>query len=156
MTRLAATWERWYAVRSRTAHWWDDWPLPTINPDSISVLSVLVIGLVLAAMSVGMPLVAWIFLCVHLLLDGLDGAVARSVWPRRKHAAAAHGRAVDLIADRVSELILFLWPAFFAPWWYLALVNIPLAILKYRTPILPVLPLRQLFLIFFLFQLLAA
>lgn len=129
-------------------------PLPSINPDIVSVVSLLVAFLFVVAVSMQLWFVSWIFLVVHLFLDGLDGAIARKFQVRKTPSQQQHGAVVDIIVDRASEGILFIIPPFFLPWFPLFLVNVLLTMLTFQKRRALIFPLRFAFFIVFTIQLL--
>lgn len=139
----------WQEQRERLRAFFLSFPLPNVNPDVLSMSSVGMAILFVYALSRHDLLVAWIFLVVHLTLDGLDGAVAERFHVRKTKAQHRHGQIVDLTADRISEGIIFAWPPLFLFWFPLFLVNTVLACVQYRSQRALVLPLRQIFFIVF-------
>lgn len=144
----------WNRLRSDVNAWYATLPLPRINPDIISMLGVLVAFLFVVAVSAELPFVAWVFLLVHLFLDGLDGAVARAFQVRKTAAQRSHGQVVDMVFDRASEGILFVIPPFFLPWFPLFLLNILLTALTLQKQRAYILPLRLVFFVVFTIHLL--
>lgn len=113
----------WKAVRRGTDQIFAVLPLPRIHPDWISALSILTSVLVLLYLQRGMAWAAWGALLVTVLLDGMDGAVARRFHFRKNTAEARRGSLIDLIADRISEGVIFLAPGLFFPWFIFFLLN---------------------------------
>ena len=136
------------------AAWYATLPLPRVNPDVISLIGVLVAFFVVVAVSAELWFVAWIFLVVHLFLDGLDGAVARAFHVRKTQSERAHGQVIDMAFDRASEGILFVIPPFFLPWFPLFVLNVLLTLLTLRRQRAYILPLRLIFFVVFTIQLL--
>lgn len=122
-------------------------PLPKINPNALSFLSV-VFSLIFwfasknedKLWSTGIAIAC---LIIIIMLDWLDGLVAK-----KYKSASKFGWLVDVFADRLSEGILFL--SFIFPWFYLFVLNVVLSIISYRTKVHFILPLRIIFLIYFL------
>ncbi len=139
----------WQKIRHVTDTGFLALPLPKVNPDAVSLGSVVAAVAFIVALSLGLAWIAWGILLAHLLLDGADGAIAKRYRFRRSKADRRHGQSVDLVADRASEFLLFLWPAFVWPWLPLALLNIGLAFLSVRYQRALVLPIRQAFVIVF-------
>jgi phosphatidylglycerophosphate synthase len=144
----------WRRLRGASERLFDSYPLPNINPDLISTIGLCIAFLFVVAVSEGMTFVAWIFVLFHLLLDGLDGAIARRYRIRKTHAAKRHGQFVDIVFDRAAEGILFILPPFFIPWFPLFLLNIVLAILTIRWQRALILPLRHAFFVVYTISLL--
>lgn len=154
MSIASTRWSVWQRIRDPFEAWFAALPLPRINPDLLSLASLLLAALFVMAVWVGVPFVAWIFLAVHLLLDGLDGAVARRYRFRRTKREQLHGQLVDFAADRGSEFIMFFLPTFFVPWFPLFVVNVALTIVSVAKQRALAMPLRQLFFIVYSVQLL--
>ncbi|MFH1171686.1 MAG: CDP-alcohol phosphatidyltransferase family protein [bacterium] len=144
----------WNRLRARVDRWYASFPLPRINPDLVSLVAIFVAFLFVVAVSIQLLFVAWIFLVIHLFLDGLDGAIARKYLYRKTRIQQQHGQLVDIIADRASEGVLFVIPPFFLPWFPLFLLNTVLAIVAVRQQRMLIVPLRLLFFIVFTIQLL--
>lgn len=144
----------WNRLRLGVEAWYASFPLPRINPDVVSLSAILVSFLFVVAVSNELSFVAWLFLCVLLFLDGLDGAIARKYGIRKTAADKRHGQLVDVVADRASEGILFVIPPFFLPWFPLFLVNIILTVITLRTQRAFILPLRLAFFVVFTISLL--
>ena len=109
--------------------------IPTVNPDYVSLLSVV--------LSIVFVLLNNIFLLFLILfLDYLDGVFARRLNKKDEH--------IDLACDRISELIIFTVYYEFLPF---VVVNIWLSVLKLSKNInLPIiLPLRHMLLIKMIF-----
>ncbi|MBI4415103.1 MAG: CDP-alcohol phosphatidyltransferase family protein [Candidatus Kerfeldbacteria bacterium] len=154
MSIASTRWSVWQRLRTPFEAWFAALPLPRINPDLLSLASLSLALLFAMAVWVGVPFVAWVFLAVHLLLDGIDGAVARRYRFRRSKRDRLHGQLVDFAADRGSEFLLFLLPAFFVPWFALFVVNVALTIISVAKQRALALPLRQAFFIVYSIQLL--
>jgi len=117
-------------------------PLPRVNPDVLSGLSIitsLVFTLALRYSSVA----ALVLIIVTLLLDWFDGLIAQ-----KHNLFSEEGYIVDLASDRLSEGIMFI--PFFFPWFYLFLVNAILTVFSFTKKKHVILPLRQAFLVVFL------
>lgn len=139
----------WRRLRSLVNAWYQTLPLPDINPDYVSFASLVVAFLFVVAVGQNLQLVAWIFLVVHLFLDGLDGAIAKRYQSRRTRVQQEHGVLADVVVDRAAEGILFVIPPFFWPWFPLFLLNSILAVLTIRRQQALILPLRIAFFIVF-------
>jgi len=117
-------------------------PLPRINPNIISGLSILTsltfILVVKHSSALGCAL-----LVMTLFLDWLDGLVAR-----RYNLSSEEGYMVDVTSDRLSEGIIFI--PFFVPWFYLFALNNILTIYSFTRKRHVVLPLRHIFLVYFI------
>jgi len=117
-----------------------------LSPNLISWLSVLTSIIVYFSFSIGLNLPGIVLLFSILVLDSLDGLVARS-----KHMDSEHGQLVDVACDRMSELIIFSSePVIFSRfnlWIFLVVVNVYLAILHLKNSRVFILPLRHIFLL---------
>lgn len=117
-------------------------PLPNINPDIVSILSVFT--MVIAFMY---PTDWWIFLFVFIsmILDWFDGVIAR-----KYNRASRRGYWVDMICDRAGEGII----AIYSPllWLPLFILNLLLILINHKTRVHFVLPIRVTFLIFLIFK----
>ncbi|MBD3261665.1 MAG: hypothetical protein GF334_08310 [Candidatus Altiarchaeales archaeon] len=116
-------------------------PWPAINPNYVSGLSILTsIFFVAANRQPPLPL---FFLSLTLIFDLLDGVIAR------KHRLQSHeGHMVDVASDRISEAIIF--SAYLTPWYYLFSLNVLLSIYSHQKNKHIILPLRQVFFVFYL------
>lgn len=116
-------------------------PWPNINPTLVTFLSVVLsVGFLLCYLY---AYYGWatLFLIVSLLLDWIDGTIAR-----KYGRSSRRGWVIDTVADRLSEaLILF---PFLNPWYALWLVNCALSIYSYRRNRSVILPIRLGFLIY--------
>lgn len=124
-------------------------PLPKINPDLFSFLSVIFSLFFLIIWRSSFPQkipIALTCLIIALMLDWLDGLIAR-----KQKIASKRGWLVDAICDRLSEGLIFL--PFFFPWFYLFLWNALFLIISYLTKKQILLPLRQFFLIYLIIKL---
>lgn len=118
-------------------------PLPNVDPNIISVLSVLFIIIALIFHDHIWWLFTWVLL--SLIFDWLDGVIAR------KHKRATKkGYLIDVYCDRLSEGLLFI--VFFNPWFYFFIVNLFLTVYSWKTKIHFVLALRLFFLIAIIMQ----
>lgn len=135
----------WQPLRTPLERWFEQLPLPNINPDLVSVGSVVLAFAFVVAVSQQMYGVSVVFLLLHLFLDGADGAIARRFRLRKTRIARQHGTLMDVFADRLSEAVIFLWPGFFWPWFPLFVLNVALSILSIRFRKSLVLPVRAVF-----------
>ena len=117
-------------------------PLPDINPNILSGLSVVLS--MLFVLFLGYPQAAASFLGGVLVLDWLDGLLAR-----KHNRVTEEGYLADVASDRFSEAIVFL--PFFFPWFYLFCINCMLALLSVKRRKHIILPLRHIFLVFYAF-----
>ena len=117
-------------------------PLPDVNPNALSGLSI-VLSL-LFVLTLGQPFIALALLACILLLDWLDGMVAR-----KYKKTSGEGYLVDVASDRLSEAVVFL--PFFFPWFFLFSLNCVLALLAVKREKHIILPLRHVFLVFYAF-----
>lgn len=118
-------------------------PLPKINPTLVSIASVVAVALIY--INPGSRWLVFSFIFLSIILDWLDGLIAR-----RYGLDSRQGYQIDGICDRASELVLS--SVFFFPWFYLALVNIFLMYISWRTDIHFVISLRLFFLLFIICQ----
>lgn len=135
---------RWIReLRKTTDEWLIKQPLPKVSPHMISgfsVLSSIVFVLVLKS-----PVAALIAGLLTLALDWLDGLVAKKYgW------SSEDGYVVDVAADRLSEGIMLV--PFLVPWYLLFSLNVFLSIFSFVKQRHVVLPLRQLFMVYFFFR----
>ncbi|MBR9677936.1 MAG: hypothetical protein GOU97_01390 [Nanoarchaeota archaeon] len=117
-------------------------PFPKINPNKVSGLSIITSILFIISLNYSNAL-ASLILFVSLLLDWFDGLIAK------KHGLTSEkGYIVDVTADRFSEAIIFI--PFFFPWFYLFALNMILTLTSFVKKKHVILPLRQVFLIYFI------
>lgn len=115
-------------------------PLPKINPNIISILSIIT-SLIAAGFLVNDYFGYFVlFVFITLILDWMDGLVAR------KHKVPhKHGFVYDVVSDRISELILF---SVIYPWvLILVFINCFLTLNSFRTGKYWAMPLRQILLV---------
>jgi phosphatidylglycerophosphate synthase len=117
-------------------------PLPNINPNIISGLSVLTSLFFILALKYSSAL-AFIFIIITILLDWFDGLIAK-----KYKKCSEEGYIVDVTSDRLSEGIIF--APFFIPWFYLFVLNNILTIFSFTKNRHIILPIRHVFLIYFL------
>lgn len=120
-------------------------PLPNINPNTISGLSIITSMLFLLLVR-RYPFAALVFLIMTLIFDWADGVIAKKFG-----TASEEGYLADVASDRFSEGIIFL--VFFFPWFYFFSLNCLLAIISVRKNRHIILPLRHAFLVFYAFLL---
>lgn len=118
-------------------------PLPNINPDIVSVLSIFTM-----ATAFMYPINDWwifLFVFISMILDWFDGVIARKF-----NRVSRRGYWVDMICDRIGEIIL----AIYSPllWLPLFLLNLLLTFINIKTKVHFVLPIRVTFLIFLIFK----
>jgi len=118
-------------------------PLPNIKPNIISGLSILTSMLFILVLKYSLIL-AFILIIATLLLDWLDGLVAK-----KRNSCSEEGYMVDVVSDRLSEGIMLI--PFFVPWFYLFALNSILTLLSFAKSRHIIIPLRHLFLVYFLF-----
>ena len=118
-------------------------PLPNINPDIISAMSVFTAAV--AFMYRGNLAWIFIFLLVSLLLDWIDGVVAR-----KYNRVSRHGYWVDMICDRLVELMIAIYSPMF--WLPMFSINFILTFVNLKTKVHLMLPIRAAFLLFLLFK----
>ena len=117
-------------------------PLARINPNAVSGASVL--ASLLFILTLDYPAIAFFFIIATLLLDLLDGAIAR-----KYGMASEEGYMADAMSDRLSEGIMFI--PFFMPWFYLFAINAALTILSFAAKRHIILPLRHVFMVYYFF-----
>ncbi|MCK5023615.1 MAG: CDP-alcohol phosphatidyltransferase family protein [Candidatus Aenigmarchaeota archaeon] len=116
-------------------------PLPDINPNIVSGISVLLSMLFVLSIKFSALLSIGIIFIV-LLLDWFDGVIARKFNRETKS-----GYIVDMTSDRMSEGIIF--SVFFFPWFYLFTINCFLTLFSVAKKRHVVLPLRHIFIILY-------
>lgn len=119
-------------------------PLPKVNPNMLSGLSILTSLLFILTLKYSSVL-ALILIIITIVLDWFDGLIAK-----KHNLCSEEGHIVDLISDRLSEGIMFI--PFFVPWFYLFLLNSILTVFSFVRGKHTVLPLRHAFLIAFVFE----
>lgn len=82
--------------------------------------------------------ITFAFLILTLLLDWLDGLIAK-----KHNLVSEKGYIVDVAADRLSEAIIFI--PFFYPWFYFFTLNMLLTIAGFIKNRHIILPLRAIF-----------
>ena len=118
-------------------------PLPRINPSIVSGLSVLTTLAFVLALRRSAALAA-VFLALTLSLDWLDGLIAK-----KHNLSSEEGHIADVMSDRLSEGIMAI--PFFVPWFYLFVLNSVMTVLSIIKKRHIVFPLRQAFMVWFLF-----
>ncbi|MEK6973741.1 MAG: CDP-alcohol phosphatidyltransferase family protein [Nanoarchaeota archaeon] len=93
-------------------------PFPRINPDYISFFTLITTIISVYFFLNGKLWVFWIFLLLTLLLDWLDGTIAR-----KYKMESIKGWWLDKIIDRISEIIIFSFV------WLPGLLFIPIGLL---------------------------
>ena len=119
-------------------------PLPRVNPSLVSALSI-VTSLAFILVLKHSPVVAWSLVVITLLLDWLDGLIAK-----KHELCSREGYLVDLIADRISEAILFI--PYLVPWFCLFILNSILTLFGIAKHKQIILPLRAAFIVAFIFM----
>lgn len=153
MTIESTRFALWQQLRRPVDRWIFAIPMPRMNPDALSALTVVLALCCIVAVAFERYGLAVLLLAGQLVLDGLDGAVARKQGWRTTAAERRHGQKVDFLCDRLCEGIMFSWPAFFVPWFALFLINSILAYLSYQQQRALAQPLRLVFLLVLLLQL---
>lgn len=126
-------------------------PLPKINPHFVSFASVVLSFLFLLGCYLNLRYkLFWGTACLLfiLMLDWSDGLIAR-----KYNLVSKEGWAIDVVADRISEGLIFLAiysNSWFYIWFSLWLINNLLSIISYLTKKHISLPLRWSFLIYFI------
>lgn len=117
-------------------------PLPKINPNIVSGMSIIASLLFVLVFRYN-PLASFMILFLVLVLDLLDGLIAK-----KYGLQSEEGYIVDVASDRLSEGIIF--SVFFLPWFYLFALNNALTLWSFNSRRHIVLPLRHVFLLYFL------
>ncbi len=110
-----------------------------ISPNAISGFSLFVSVFVSLLFRSNLLLSGIVALFVVIFLDAVDGFLAR-----KKHLESFDGLTVDVSCDRLSEFIIF-YPSFL--WLALAAANCYVTVWRLKNEKIPILPLRQLFLV---------
>lgn len=118
-------------------------PLPKVNPSPVSAPSV-VTSLAFVLVLKHSPVLALLLVVVTLLLDWFDGLIAK-----KYELCSREGYLVDLIADRISEAILFI--PYLMPWFCLFILNSILTLFGIAKRKQIILPLRAAFIVAFVF-----
>jgi len=118
-------------------------PLPRIDPNLVSALSVVTSLGFLLAWNHSRAL-ALLLLLITVSLDWCDGLIAK-----KYELCSRKGYLVDLVADRVSEGIIFL--PFLVPWFCLFILNSILTLFGIAKRKQIILPLRAAFIVAFVF-----
>lgn len=113
-------------------------PLPQIHPDVISALS-----LILSVFFVFYNNVLYqiLILAIVLILDWLDGLVAKKYQYRKSEIEKERGWMVDVFTDRLSEGIISI--IYFMPFFPLFSLNCFLSLWSYKSKKHFILPVRQ-------------
>jgi len=128
-------------MRKVTDHVFLKMPLPRVNPNMVSGLSL--VTSVFFLLTLNSAILAFSFLLLTLLLDWFDGLIAK-----KHNLCSEEGYMVDITADRLSEGIIF--SAFLFPWFHLFALNTVLTMLSFSRKKHVIIPLRHIFLVFFL------
>jgi phosphatidylglycerophosphate synthase len=130
--------------RMVTDYWLLKLPLPNINPNLVSALSVATSVLFLISLKYSLAL-GILMVFVTLMLDWVDGLIAK------KHGRTSNqGYVIDIVCDRYSEAIMFI--PFFWPWFYLFALNTLLTYYSFMRNKHIILPLRHVFLVVLVIQ----
>ncbi len=123
-------------------------PLPRIHPDVISALS-----LILSVFFVFYNNVSYhiLILVIVLLLDWLDGLVAKKYQYRKNEIEKERGWMVDVVSDRLSEGIISV--IYFMPFFPLFSLNCFLSLWSYKSKKHFILPVRQILLLYLVVKL---
>ncbi len=131
-------------IREVTDHIFLKIPLPKVNPNIISGLSILTSLIFILTLEYS-SILAFIFIIITLLLDWFDGLTAK-----KYNLCSKEGYIVDVTSDRLSEGIMFV--PFFEPWFYLFVLNTILTVFSFTKNKHIIIPLRHIFLIYFFFS----
>lgn len=116
-------------------------PLPNINPNKISGCSIIVSMFFVMLLRLEV-LLSLAFLVIVLILDWMDGAIAK-----KYSRTSEGGYFVDVMSDRLSEGIIFSF--FFFPWFFLFSLNCLLSLASVAIKKHFILPLRHIFLVLY-------
>lgn len=119
-------------------------PLPKVNPNIISGLSILTSLLFILSLKYSLIL-AFVLIISTLLFDWFDGLIAK-----KYSLCSDEGYIVDVTSDRLSEGIMFI--PFFIPWFYLFVLNSILTVFSFAKNKHIIIPLRHIFAIYFFFR----
>lgn len=122
-------------------------PLPRVNPDAISALSLVFSIVFLFSSNLYFQI---IILAMVLILDGMDGLVAEKYKYRKNKKEKNKGWMVDVTVDRLSEGVISL--VSFIPLFPLFILNSVLALWSYKTKRHLILPLRQILLLYLIIK----
>lgn len=128
------------ALKARTDSLLMRLPLPKINPNFVSGLSVISSVFFILALGYSQVLAFAIAVAV-LVFDALDGIIAR-----KYRLETDEGYMIDVTSDRLSEGIMFV--PFFMPWFFLFAANCFLTLIGFRMKRHIILPLRHIFVIY--------
>ncbi len=117
-------------------------PLPNVNPDIVSLMSLILSAVFLFFDNILVQIIILIFV---LILDWMDGLIARKYNFRKNEKEEEKGWMVDVIIDRLSEGVIFI--LYFNPWFWLFILNSILSLVSYKIRKHLSLPLRQAFLV---------
>lgn len=122
-------------------------PLPKINPDIVSALS-----LILSVFFVFYNNILYqiSILAIVLLLDWFDGLIAKKYQYRTNEAEKEKGWMVDVFADRLSEGIISI--IYFMPFFPLFSLNCFLSLWSYKSKKHFILPVRQVLLLYLIIK----
>lgn len=115
-------------------------PLPKINPNMVSGISILTSLIFILTLSYS--IISLVFLIITILLDWFDGLIAK-----KHNLVSEQGYITDITVDRVSETLILI--PFFIPWFFLFALNNVLTLVCFVRKKHIILPLRHLFLIYF-------
>lgn len=126
-------------------------PLPNVNPNAVSGLSVITSMLTALFVYSGPPLhfLVIFFLILTIVLDWFDGLIAKKF-----QRTTEEGYIVDVTSDRLSEGIIF--SVFFFPWFFLFVINCLLTMRSFVKGRHVIIPLRHIFLIYYIFMMITA
>ncbi|MDD5342299.1 MAG: CDP-alcohol phosphatidyltransferase family protein [Patescibacteria group bacterium] len=130
-------------MRKLTDGWLINLSWPRINPSFISALAV---GAAFGFAVFYKQNIIWlavVFLVINLLGDWFDGIIAK-----KYGLASRKGWIIDIVADRLSEGIIFLY--YPVPWFGFFILNCLLSIVSYWRRFAFILPIRLVFLVYFL------
>lgn len=145
----------WAELRAPIDRWYRSLSLPHIDPNVYVGLSLLLAFLFTSAVSDALIFVAWVFLAAHLVFDGLAGALKsswRQTYPWDDVPCVA--QRADVFAGLACDLLIFGNPTFASPWLLLFVLNALLAVLSLVRQRSYILPLRQVFFVYFTLTLL--
>lgn len=112
-------------------------PLPNLNPNIVSMLSVLAMMMIFFVSNLYQVL---FFVILSIFLDWLDGTIAR-----KYNRINESGYIIDALCDRASEGVIAI--VLFYPWFYLFVLNLILLFISWQRKINLLMPLRLIFLL---------
>jgi len=123
-------------------------PLPKINPDIVSALSVILSIFFILYSNLTYQI---IMLVLIIFLDWLDGLIAKKHQYRKNEKEKEKGWMIDVFADRLSEGIISI--IYFMPFFFLFFINCILSLWSYKSKKHFILPVRAILLLYLIIKL---